>query len=158
MELSSKYTIWTHDTTNKNWAINTYSRIMTFNTVQDFWSVINNLDKLFWQSNNIFIMKNNIEPTWETIDNRNGGTCSIKVADSSALSVFEELITRIVTDDKMVKDNDITGISISPKSSAFVIKIWNGDIKYDLSKIMDLSYLKQYGNLEVIYKHNAPEY
>ena len=159
MELSSVYNLWTHDTCNKDWSIKTYTKILSFATAQDFWKVLNNFDKLFWQSNNIFIMRNNIEPTWETIDNRNGGTCAIKIPDSHALAAFEDIITRIVVDDdNIIKNNDITGLSISPKSSFFVIKIWNGDKKYDLSKTLDLNYLKKYGDLEIIYKQNEPEY
>lgn len=162
LKLFTSYTLWCHDTYNKDWSLQSYKKMYTINTVSDFWKVYNNLNKMGYKSNNFFLMKHNIDPIWEHPNNRNGGLCSFKVETEHALSVFENLSMRMLcgmlTDNHPNELEDINGVSFSSKNSWTIIKIWNSDKKYDISKMLKKEITNTYKNTSIIYKENAPEY
>ncbi len=164
VKFSNSYTLWMHDINNKEWGIESYKKLCKIDNVSDFWKLFNNFDKL-WGSDekfsryaHYFFMKEGIEPIWEHETNRNGGMCSFKLEINDSLPVWTDLIMRFVCDNLNKEPTDINGISISPKNSWAIIKIWNRENKNDLSKTLDHDILKKYGNLSIKYKSNSPEY
>ena len=156
--IGHKYTLWCHDINNKNWNISGYKKLVVFNNVSSFWQIINNFSKIGIKFNHFFLMKDDIEPTWEHEENRKGGVCSFKIELNKSPDVFQHLCIHMVCGLLTEKYDDINGISMSPKNNWAIIKIWNKDSKNDLSKNLLKDILDKYSHLGIRYKTNIPEY
>lgn len=156
--LPNKYVLWCHDILNKDWSIKGYIKLCCISTISDFWRLINNLDKIGYRSNNFFLMKEDTEPIWEHINNRNGGICSFRTDIDLALNVYEDLCINMVRGELIDNMEDINGISISPKNNWAIIKIWNKDKNNDLSSLLKNNLAKKYNNYSIKYKANEPEF
>ena len=157
-KLSNIYNLWIHDIYDRDWSINGYKNIYQIETVGQFWKIFNNFQKLGLKFTHFFLMKKNIEPTWEHEQNRDGGVCSLKIELDNAISVYEDLCIRMMCGTLNNEPSDINGISISPKNTWAIIKIWNKDNKNDLSLTIADDLLAKYEKLSIKYKSNEPEY
>jgi translation initiation factor 4E len=86
----------------------------------------------------LFLMKENIMPMWEDVHNKNGGCFSYKL--TSRITEYWRDVSFSITGKTLTKmedfNNDITGISISPKKNFCILKIWMGSCMYkDHTKI-----------------------
>ena len=74
-----------------------------------------------------FIMREDIFPTWEDPDNREGCSVSFKIPASKLHTEWNNFIEKVLTED-ILKDkskiNEINGISISPKREFNILKLW----------------------------------
>jgi hypothetical protein len=158
IELSSTYVLWCHDIYNKDWSLSGYTKLCTISTVSEFWQFFNNMDKIGYKVNNFFLMKDGTDPTWEHVNNRDGGICSFRTEIDSSLNIYQDLCVRMVCDILTLNMADINGISFSPKNNWAIIKIWNKDKHNDLSKTLDPVILDTYKDASIKYKENEPEY
>ena len=119
------WVLYYHKTSEKNWTRNSYKKVWEFNTIEDFWGFFNNFEYL--DEGMLFFMRKHVFPLWEEPENINGGYWSIKVGKDESSELWEE-ITMSLIGGYFTKENmdDITGISISPKPKASLIKIWHG--------------------------------
>jgi len=156
--LPYKYILWGHDIYNKDWSLNGYFKFCTISTISEFWKLFNNLDKLGNKSNNFFLMKEGIDPTWEHIDNRNGCTCSFRIDINSSLVIYEDLCARMMCNELIPNGNNINGISLSPKNNWAIIKIWNKIKNNNLLNELNHEILYNYKDLSILYKENDPEF
>lgn len=152
------YVIWCHDVFNKNWNIDSYVKLCEISNASSFWRLFNNLGKIGYRINNFFFMKEDIEPTWEHKLNRNGGICSFKTDIDHALDLFEMLCLRMICNELTDIEDDINGISFSPKNNSAIIKIWNKDRVNDLSQTLNQDILDYCKDMSIKYKANNPEY
>lgn len=158
IHLPSKFIFWCHDIHSKDWSINGYSKLCSLENISDFWKLFNNLNKLGYKINNFFLMKDDTDPTWEHINNRDGGICSLRIEITEAINTYEDLCTRLMCNILTNNYSDINGISISPKNNWAIIKIWNKSTNNDLSKTLTIDILEKYKNGSIKYKANEPEY
>lgn len=168
IKLRHRYTLWCHDIYNKNWSISSYRRLCSFDNVADYFKVFNNFHKLGLKYHHYFLMKEGIDPIWEHRENRDGGLCKFKAELDDSLEVWVDIAHRFICGTICDKDrmssliedidpiDDINGISISPKNSWAVVKIWNRDKNNDLSITLCQPLLDKYG--EFRYNANTPEY
>lgn len=156
--LPSRYIFWCHDIYNKDWSINSYIKLCLLETVSDFWRLFNNLDKLNYKTNNFFLMKEDTEPTWEHKNNRFGGICSLRADIVQSLIIFEDLAVLLMCSILNSNQDDINGLSFSPKNNWAIIKIWNKDRENDLTKTMNKKIIMKYKDFSIKYKGNEPEY
>jgi len=132
INFDSKYTLWYHSITEKSWAKDSY-----INLCQDFTEKnVDSSDKLgavYGKLNNnfnagmFFLMKNDILPLWEDPVNINGGYWSLKIPKKKSSEIWVKLSAVFVGNQLFNNEQDVkntTGISISPKISNCVIKIW----------------------------------
>mmetsp|Transcript_26247 Transcript_26247/g.36964 ORF Transcript_26247/g.36964 Transcript_26247/m.36964 type:complete len:216 (+) Transcript_26247:167-814(+) len=76
--LQNRWTLWFDNpgkkTTQESWAEN-LKKIVTFDTVEDFWRVFNNIQPVssLAAGSNYHLFKENIEPKWEHTANQHGG-------------------------------------------------------------------------------------
>lgn len=157
-DLKNKWILWAHDINNNDWSTTSYKRLHEIKTYSDFWKLFNNFGKLGIRYSHYFLMKDGIKPIWEDEQNRDGGILSVRIEMDSALSLLEDLGTRMVIEEITDEQNDINGISISPKHNWALIKLWNKNSKNDLSVNMKQEILDRYSHLSVKYKLNQPEY
>ena len=57
-KLFSKWTVWYHNCNDKNWDLNSYKNLFEFDTIEDFWKLINSIEKYYdnYCNDMIFIM------------------------------------------------------------------------------------------------------
>jgi hypothetical protein len=121
IEFKNNYTLWFHKLNDNNWERKTYRMIYTFGNVKDFWKMFNNLPTV--NSFMLFLMKENIFPTYEDPENINGGCWSYRVQRKDLQQVWKLLCIALISNNiENDSNNIITGISINPKNC--VLKIW----------------------------------
>jgi len=154
----NKWVLWCHDIKEKQWDINSYKKLYTIHSVSDFWNIFNNIHKLGLRAMHLFLMKENINPTWEDEANRNGGVCSLKINIKTVKNIWTDIIIQMVCNNLNNNYDDINGTSISPKNQWAIVKIWNKDNKNDLTKTLSKQFLTKYENISIKYRPNNPEH
>jgi hypothetical protein len=131
--LDSKWSFYIHLHNVNDWSFESYHKIMEMNTVEDAILVNDRIDFELIKKTILFVMKENIKPMWEDPNNKNGGGFSFKVHNKCAEQVWKKVYYRLIgnslTTNPQVSKN-ICGISLSPKKSFCIIKIWMKDCKY----------------------------
>lgn len=157
-KLNSEWNLWYHHTKNV-WRINGYKKIYTIKTIKDFWDLHNNIDKIGGINNqHFFLMRDDIEPTWEHPKNKNGGCWSFKILSQDSYNLWQELAIYMIGENLIEKSSNICGLSICLKNvSTSVIKIWNSDNNEKSIEMLPLS-IKNKFQFNILYKANIPEY
>ena len=135
------YRVLGHHIEDKSWDYISYYNITTLNNWQDVSSFLNTLNSVKGECSltdfDIFVMKNEISPMWEDLENRNGSICSVKI-DSlvDGYEIFRVLLTNICNNTLLCFStetwNTINGISFSSKkidnikddNYCVIIKLW----------------------------------
>lgn len=182
LKLNSYWTVWVHRADNPDWTISGYEKIYQINSIGSFWRFFNNLQLLNIYHNQIFIMRGEIVPIWEDVNNKFGGICSLKI-DSIQKGMKTDISTEIFTlinllviNETLVQNNkNINGISYSIKKRSSLIKIWtktynaNHDFTKDLPvplinkfnneiQKQSRSVLRDEGKISILYKKIEPQY
>ena len=154
--LNDEWVLWCHDIKDSNWGKDSYIKVYSFNTIEDFWKLyknLNNVDNIM-----LFLMKKGIFPLWEDQNNRDGGAWSFKIKKKDNFKIWLNMSMALVgcwiTENDDIYNN-ITGISINPHLYTSVVKVWCNNNNYkdnlDIFKnIMD--------DLEPIYKIHKIQY
>lgn len=152
----NNWNLWYHHIKD-DWSINGYRNIYTIKTVEDFWKLYNNWDKIggiIYKQ--FFLMKNNIQPIWEDESNKNGGCWSFKINENNVEELWEELSILLVTEELLKNKDDVVGLSLCLKKNNFcVVKIWNNNCKNNSIKLLNPKILNKWG-LDLIYIANVP--
>ena len=140
-KLSNYYRVLGHHNEDKSWDYISYYNITTLNNWLDMSSFLNTLNTVKGECSltdfDIYVMKNEISPMWEDLDNRNGSICSVKI-DSlvDGYDIFRVLLTNICNNSLLCFSsetwNTINGISFSSKkidnikddNYCVIIKLW----------------------------------
>ena len=133
-DLQTDWVIWYHSITDNNWNKNSYKKVYTIQNLYDYQYLFEVFQQDHYQNGMFFCMKEDIFPNWEDPDNRNGGCLSFKVPSIKIIDEWNELLLKCINETILTDNNDeINGISISPKKEFNIIKIWfkNSDFKYE---------------------------
>jgi translation initiation factor 4E len=127
-EFKDKWVLWFHDPSNSDWSLASYENLYTITSIEDFWELFSILDGRKIQEGMFFIMKENIEPLWENEKNCDGGCWSYKINKRDVYQAWVELSIALCIEN-ILKDEEnqsiINGISISPKKTFCILKVWN---------------------------------
>ena len=99
----------------------------------------------------LFLMKKDINPTWEDPRNKNGGCFSFKISNKNVCQSWNRLFislaaNNVSTNKKLLQK--ITGITISPKKTFCIIKIWMESIEFqNVHLFTNINYLNIHGCL-----------
>ena len=181
-KLNSYWTVWVHRTSCTDWKITGYQKVYVINSIGSFWRFFNNFQMLNTYQNNIFIMRDEIAPIWEDVNNKFGGICSLKI-DSTQRGLKTDLSTEIFTilsllimNETFVTNNkNINGISFGVKKRSSLIKIWTKtyDESQDFLKELPVPLLNKFnvemqkqsksvlnndGKISIQFKQIKPEY
>lgn len=129
LEFSDKYTLWFHDSIERSFELDTFTKIYTITNIREYFSINNALSSIpkMLLNNLIFIMKNDIKPLWTDEQNINGGCISWKINKEQSLKSWENLFKMFISNEfTELNDYNITGISIAPKKGCNIIKLWFG--------------------------------
>lgn len=131
--LNDVWNIYFHDPYDLNWNNQSYLRLGTLGSVDDFWKH-HLLLKQHIAKGMFFVMRDGIFPSWDASPNINGGCLSIKVLKEHLPEFWEDLVIKMLGE-TLVKDSHrtlswscINGISTSPKKHFCIIKLWLKDM------------------------------
>lgn len=152
-----KWSLWYHHEKD-NWKISGYKKIYEINNSTDFWKFYNNWDKIKGiHYKHYFLMKNEIIPLWEDIENINGGCWSFKVSEDQTLNLWTDLSVYLVCNQLLNNNSDIVGLSVClKKNNNSVIKIWNKNSKNSSLNNINIDIIKKWGT-DIIYIAHMPE-
>ena len=126
-KLNDTWILYAHLPHDTDWTLNSYKEILKINTAEQIIAICENLPESMIQNCMLFLMRHHIKPIWEDDNNKNGGCISYKILENDLVKVFKlfcyHIICNILSD---IPENHlkINGISISPKKSFSIIKIW----------------------------------
>ena len=181
-KLNSYWTVWVHRLNCNDWTIAGYQKIYVINSIGSFWRFFNNFQLINTYTNQIFIMREEIAPIWEDVNNKFGGICSVKI-DSIQRGMKTDLSTEsfaticmLIMNETLVQNNkNINGISYSVKKRASLVKIWTKtyDETKDFTKELPVTLINKFnqelqrqsksvlnndGKISIQYKQIKPEY
>ena len=157
--LYDKWTLYAHLPHDTDWSIDSYKIISTITSVEEAIAIYKNIPDKMAQNCMMFLMRNNIKPIWEDINNRKGGSFSYKVLNKEVPRAWRNLCYHILGESvsshtKLL--SKINGCTISPKKNFCIIKIWMSDCTMqNVGLIEDIVGLDKQG---VIFKRHNPEY
>ena len=134
---NTKWILWYHNPSDKNWTLSSYKDIIELSYIEDFWVLKNTWDKCLPNTSEgmFFLMRKYTDyyilPQWEDKNNVNGGYWSFKIPKENSNEIWFKLTMFLLGEIIMENvDNslEINGISISPKKHFCIIKIWNNNI------------------------------
>lgn len=142
LSMPNYFKVMVHHNDDQNWDFNSYHNICTLSKWEDVPKIFNTLNKIEGENKftdfDTFIMKNEISPLWEDIENRNGSICSIKIDSlKDAIDISRQLLIYTANNTLMEFSPEswdkINGLSFSPKkmdnmnsdsSYCVILKIW----------------------------------
>ena len=131
LELPNNWTFWYHHTKLDDWSKKSYICLNKTNISEEFWGTFKLFSKKHYDDGIIFIMKENIFPDWSDPENSNGGFISIKIDtridNVNIQNIVKIWLQNLISNTLMQKKMNnliLHGISISPKSGHYVLKIW----------------------------------
>ena len=134
-QLNNKWVIWYHSINDNKWDKNSYQKIFEIKDLCDYQYIKESFKQDHYQNGMFFCMKDGIFPNWEDPDNRSGGCLSFKVTSIKVMDEWIELLLRCITENILnEKNEEINGISISPKKEFNIIKIWLRNHGFDYKK------------------------
>tara|TARA_Y100001980_G_C14554008_1_gene340005 strand:- start:2473 stop:2952 length:480 start_codon:yes stop_codon:yes gene_type:complete len=138
--LSDKWVLWAHLPHDTDWSLKSYYKIHSINNLNDSILINNSFSDDFIRNCMLFLMKDKITPIWEDPKNKNGGCFSFKVTNKDVPSIWKILFYTIVgdtiTNDSGFLEN-ICGITISPKKTFCIVKIWTSSCQYQNPTILN---------------------
>ncbi len=137
--LNRQWDLWYHDPNNSDYSLNSYINIGTIDTIERFWHYFHQLKLTQLQNGMFFIMLKGVYPTWE--DNLQGGFWSFKIDKKEISQAWTKLSIYLLADNFIDETDpelkkEIIGISISPKKTFSILKIWlNNDALHKKIKL-----------------------
>ena len=158
-DLSDKWVLWAHLPHDTDWSLRSYKKIMQIGSVEEIIALYETLPEKMVKNCMLFLMKLGINPMWEDQKNKDGGCFSFKVSNKNVYRVWRDLSYKIVGN--TVSNNEellsiINGLTISPKKSFCIVKIW-----LENCKIQTPSNIKPVNNLDMhgcLFKRHKPNY
>ncbi len=155
---TGSWTLYYHHPADHRWTPDSYQKLVTVKTWEQFFSFLNSVDESLLQTTMLFWMRGDIPPLYENHNNIRGGCYSLRINRSKSANYFflytiAAMLGVVVND----TENVIQGVSISPKrviekNQVYnVIKVWNKDsMKYkDIAQLLKLDNVQ--ASSEIIY-------
>lgn len=157
--LYDKWTLWAHLPHDTDWSLKSYKKIMEVSTVEDIIRLYRGIPEKMIKNCMLFVMRSGISPTWEDPKNRNGGCFSFKVTNKNVYQIWRNLSFMLVgetlSNNKQLLKN-INGITISPKRSFCIVKVWTATCLHQEPSMLDnIPEINLHG---CIFKRHNPEY
>lgn len=156
--LNTKWTLYSHLPHDTDWTLKSYQKITDIDSVEQTISVIKTIPEKTVQNCMLFIMRNDIKPMWEDIENRQGGCFSFKVTNTIVSSVWERLTYTLIGETLFSgeKNSKVNGVTISPKKNFCIIKVWMKDCTNQ--NPFDMNLFEGLTSNGCLFKKHAPEF
>ena len=117
-QLNTNWCLWYHNINDTNWKNNSYKNIYDIRNAYDIKFLNDTIHEIHLQNSMFFIMREDIFPTWEDPENRQGCCISFKIPNNILKEQFDFILNSILSED-ILKDKENTdylnGFSIIPK-------------------------------------------
>ena len=125
-KLEDEWILWAHLPHDTDWSLSSYKNIFTFKTVEEALSLFENIPEILVKNCMLFLMRKGINPIWEDEKNRDGGCFSYKITNKNVSHTWKNLSYTLMGETLTPENisNSVNGITISPKKSFCIIKIW----------------------------------
>ena len=157
--LSDKWTLWAHLPHDTDWSLSSYQEVLTFGSIEEGIALCETLPEKMVKNCMLFLMKENIKPTWEDPKNINGGSFSFKVSNKLVYDLWNKLfyvtIGKTISKDKGFTET-VNGITISPKKNFCIMKIWTNNCTKQNPELIDQSQLKSLNVQSCLFKKHIP--
>jgi hypothetical protein len=159
-KLHDTWNLYYHLPNNTNWELSSYIPVIeNINYAEQILLLNEKLNDVVIKNCMFFLMRTNITPTWEDKANRNGGCFSYKVMNKYIHDIWKRLFFlacgESIFKQKEYNDN-VNGITISPKKQFCIVKIWMKTTEYqDPTVVTHIPNLITNGCL---FKAHEPEY
>ena len=158
-ELSDKWVLWAHLPHNTDWSLRSYTNICELDTVEKVISLNRPLPDQLVQNCMLFLMKKGILPMWEDPKNLKGGCFSFKVPNKNIKNVWKNISYMLAgntlsNNKELVKT--INGVTISPKKSFCILKIWMENIMFQ--NVTQLNNVPELAFTGCIFKKHKPDF
>ena len=158
-DLSDEWCFWAHLPHDTDWSLNSYKNIYNLKTAEDTIALNESLPSSLVNNCMLFVMRKGITPLWEDPKNRGGWCFSYKVSNKNVYECWKNLTYSVVgeslSNNKKLQ-NEINGITISPKKNFCIIKIWLATCNFQNASLINCnSGIDAHGCL---FKKHAPEY
>ena len=158
-ELSDKWVLWAHLPHNTDWSLRSYTNICELDTVEKVISLNRTLPEQLVQNCMLFLMKKGILPMWEDPKNLKGGCFSFKVPNKNIKNVWKN-ISYMLTGNTLSNNKElvktINGVTISPKKSFCILKIWMENITFQ--NVTQLNNVPELAFTGCIFKKHKPDF
>jgi hypothetical protein len=149
---SGPWTLFYHPSEGRDWTLPSFTTFGPMKTWGQYLAIIKELKPETLSDGMFFLMRNDIPPLWENHNNVYGGAYSFRVLKNKAGPAFVRyglaaMLKEVAKDSR----NVINGLSISPKTSHNIIKVWNTDSKALKSKSDLISHHPDVLEAETIY-------
>lgn len=128
--LKYKWVLWFHKINDNNWNVESYKKIAEVTNYEELLFIMSTLKNV--TAGMFFLMKDGIIPTFEDVNNRNGGYWSLRISKKDASEYWKKLVYTLCLDNITINENyerKINGLTISPKINNCIFKIWTSDYK-----------------------------
>jgi hypothetical protein len=141
------WVLWGHLPQDTSWSIHSYTQISKLTYAEELIALLDKLPDKLITNYMLFLMRDGIEPMWEDPRNKQGGCFSYKVDNKVVKETWKDLCYCISGNSISTPlfNNSVTGISISPKKSFCIIKIWMESCKFQDASVIHLPQLKPVG-------------
>ena len=147
-KLSYNWKFYIHLQDVEDWSFSSYHNIQTIDNVGQAILLSDEINFDLIKKTMIFIMKNDIKPMWEDPENKQGGGFSFKVHNKNIEYVWKKLFFMLIGNTLSKEHESINGISISPKKSFCIVKVWMKDCKHINPIILEnIEYMDKVGCL-----------
>lgn len=130
--LQDVWSVYFHNPDDQNWNLESYKRLSTISTVQDFWRV-HEATRKYLTEGMFFIMREHVFPCWDDPENIKGGCLSLKLPREKLDESWEIMCQRLLgesivssgpNDGECNAWNSVNGMSVSPKRYFSIVKLW----------------------------------
>lgn len=125
LELPNVWTVYFHDFMDSSWNRESYEKLVEYNSVVEFWTVMKILKE--WLSLGMFFfMRDDIFPKWDDNENKEMSYLSMKILKANTGDFMEDILVLLLSNTLVKEGCDIriNGISVSPKKNFCICKIW----------------------------------
>ena len=147
--LNDTWVLWAHLPHNTDWSIKSYTNIAELNNMEEVIALNESVNDNMIKNCMLFLMRKGINPMWEDKKNINGGSFSFKILNKDVCSIWRNLLY-LVCGESISNDDEflecVNGITISPKKSFCIVKIWMSNINFQsTSKLNKINGLSMHG-------------
>ena len=152
--LNSEWCLWYHSINDNNWDINSYKLLYTFKDLHGLYILYELLTNKMLINGMYFIMKKDILPIWEDKNNINGGCLSYKIEYNNLSDKFKNILLLCLSDNlykNKTENKYIIGLSISPKKTFNICKIWYSN---HFDNILNIEKNNSISDQKLLFKYN----
>ena len=134
-KLCDSWSFYYHLPDDNRWDLGSYTCLMSgIDHPEKLISINEVIPEVIIKNAMLFVMRAGINPMWEDERNRHGGYLSFKVLNKCVHQVWKTMFYAVCGETLFVESENnsfVNGISISPKKTFCIIKVWlsNGKVK-----------------------------